>query len=242
MNRREALISLSSLVATLTIAPGLRAKELHNVPLETKLDKDSIPVPALQGGYRVLTNETDRKNLTAIFDRLIPADDHGPSASEEGCIEFIDDQLAGDYGSGAALYLEGPLNPENEEKLMGSPQFLSSPRERYLSGLKALEQWSQQNHHASFFTLNAPQIDEFLTQMEAGKINLGADVNSQAFFELMLQNVREGYLSDPLYGGNKTMAGWKMIGFPGARYDYRQYVDRRGEDLKLIPVSLIPKD
>ena len=111
-----------------------------------------------------------------------------------------------------------------------------------MSGLKALEAWSQVNNHASFHTLNAQQIDEFLTQMEAGKINLGADVNSQALFELMLQNVRESYLADPIYGGNKTMAGWKMIGFPGARYDYRQYIERRGENLKLIPVSLIPKD
>ncbi len=242
MNRREALFSLSSLVATLTVAPKLSAKELHNVPLETKLTPDALPVPAMQGGYRVLTNETDRKNLTAIFDRLIPADELGPSASEEGAIEFIDDQLAGDYGSGAALYLEGPLRPENEEKLMGSPQFMTSPRDRYLSGLHALEAWSQVNHHASFHTLDTKAIDAFLDQMEAGKINLGSEVNSQAFFELMLQNVRESYLADPLYGGNKTMAGWKMIGFPGARYDYRQYVDRRGENLKLIPVSLIPKD
>ena len=38
------------------------------------------------------------------------------------------------------------------------------------------------------------------------------------------------------------MAGRKMIGFPGARYDYRPYVDRHNEDLKLIPVSLIPND
>ena len=242
MNRREALFSLSSLVATLTVAPKLSAKELHNVPLETKLTPDALPVPAMQGGYRVLTNETDRKNLTAIFDRLIPADELGPSASEEGAIEFIDDQLAGDYGSGAALYLEGPLRPENEEKLMGSPQFMTSPRDRYLSGLHALEAWSQVNHHASFHTLDTKAIDAFLDQMEAGKINLGSEVNSQAFFELMLQNVRESYLADPLYGGNKTMAGWKMIGFPGARYDYRQYVDRRGENLNLSPVSLIPKD
>lgn len=242
MNRREAIFSISSLVATLTVAPKLKAKELHDVPLDTRLTPDSLPVPAMQGGYRVLTSETDRKNLTAIFDRLIPADDHGPSASEEGAIEFLDDQLAGDYGSGAALYLEGPLHPENEEKLMGTPQFLASPRERYLTGLKALEEWSQRTHHASFYTLSAADIDAFLTAMEAGKIELGADVNSQAFFELMLQNVRESYLADPLYGGNKTMAGWKMIGFPGARYDYRQYVDRRGENLQLIPVSLIPKD
>ncbi|MEG3132731.1 gluconate 2-dehydrogenase subunit 3 family protein [Rouxiella sp. T17] len=242
MNRREALFSISSLVATLTVAPKLGAKELHNVPLESALNADAVPVPAMQGGYRVLTNETDRKNLAAIYDRLIPADDHGPSATQEGALEFIDDQLAGDYGSGAALYLQGPLRPENEEMLMGAPQFMTSPRERYITGLRALEAWAQVNHHASFYTLNAEQIDAFLTAMEAGKINLGADVNSQGFFELMLQNVRESYLADPLYGGNKTMAGWKMIGFPGARYDYRQYVDRRGENLKLIPVSLIPKD
>lgn len=242
MNRREALFSISSLVATLAVAPKLSAKELHNVPLKTSLTPDSLPVPAMQGGYRVLTSATDVSNLTAIFDRLIPADDHGPSASEEGAIAFIDDQLAGDYGSGAALYLQGPLHPENEEKLMGAPQFLASPRERYLTGLKALEAWSQHHHQASFHTLSAADIDQFLTQMEAGKINLGPEVNSQGFFELMLQNVRESYLADPLYGGNKTMAGWKMIGFPGARYDYRQYVDRRGENLKLIPVSLIPND
>lgn len=242
MNRREALFSISSLVGAFTIAPKLSAKELNNVPLATRLSADAVPVPAMQGGYRVLTSETDRKNLAAVCDRLIPADDHGPSASQEGAIEFIDDQLAGTYGSGAALYLDGPLRPENEEKIMGSAQFLTTPRERYITGLRALEAWAQVHHHSSFHRLTTPQIDSFLTDMEAGKINLGSDVNSQAFFELMLQNVRESYLADPLYGGNKTMAGWKMIGFPGARYDYRQYIDRRGENLQLIPVSLIPND
>jgi len=240
MNRRQALFSLSSLVATLSVAPKLGAKEIHGFPLDVKLDPESVPVPARVGGYSVLTDITTRKNLVAIFDRLIPADSLGPSAIDEGALEFLDSQLAGDYGSGAALYLEGPLRPENEEKLMGSPQFITSPRERYLTGLKALELWAQANHKDSLHTLNAVQIDAFLTDMEAGKIDLGPEVNSQAFFELMLQNVRESYLSDPLYGGNKTMAGWKMIGFPGARYDYRQYVERRGENLKLIPVSLIP--
>lgn len=125
---------------------------------------------------------------------------------------------------------------------MGSPQFLTSPRERYLTGLKALEAWAQSQHRGSFHSLNADQIDIFLTKMEKGEINLGSDINSQALFELMLQNVREGYLADPIYGGNKNMSGWKMIGFPGARYDYRPYVDRHNEDLQLIPVSLIPND
>lgn len=242
MNRRQALFSLSSLVATITVAPKIGAKELHNVPLETKLNPEIVPLVARAGGFTVLTKELDRKNLAAILDRLIPADEYGPSATDEGGLIFIDSQLAGDYGSGAALYLEGPLRPENEEKIMGSPQFLTPPRERYVTGLFALEKWSQDQHHASFYTLTPTQIDTFLTDMEAGKIYLGQNVNSQALFELILQNARESYLADPIYGGNKTMAGWKMIGFPGARYDYRQYVDRRGENLQLIPVSLIPED
>lgn len=242
MNRREAIFSLSSIVAALAVTPTLRAEEMKGVPHDTQMSPDHLPQPVWQKGYRVLTNETDRQNLAALFDRLIPADRFGPSASESGCIEFIDAELAGDYGSGAALYLDGPLQPENEEKLMGSPQFLTSPRERYLTGLKALEAWAQRQHKASFYSLSAEQIDIFLTKMEKGEINLGSDINSQALFELMLQNVREGYLADPIYGGNKNMSGWKMIGFPGARYDYRPYVDRHNEDLQLIPVSLIPND
>ncbi len=242
MNRREALFSLSSMVATLAVAPELRAKELNNVPLTTEMTPDHLPVVAWIDGYRVLTNETDRKNLAAVFDRLIPHDQHGLSASEAGCIEFLDNQLAGDYGSGAALYLSAPLHPDNEETIMGSPQFLSTPRQRYTVGLSALEAWSQKNHHHSFFNLSESDRDDFLKNMEAGKIDLGSNIDSQAFFELMLQNVREGYLSDPLYGGNKDMTGWKMIGFPGARYDYRPYIEKRNQNLELIPVSLIPKD
>ena len=35
------------------------------------------------------------------------------------------------------------------------------------------------------------------------------------FFSMFRQNVLEGMLADPAYGGNKDMVGWKWIGFPG---------------------------
>jgi gluconate 2-dehydrogenase gamma chain len=35
------------------------------------------------------------------------------------------------------------------------------------------------------------------------------------------------------------MASWKLIGFPGARYDYRDWVDRHGEPYPLPPVSIM---
>ncbi|MGY4494657.1 gluconate 2-dehydrogenase subunit 3 family protein [Pseudomonas sp. TE3610] len=242
MNRREALFSLGTIAASLAVAPSLRATELNDVPEQTQLNADHLPRPAVRtGGFLVLT-ATEQKTLGAVYDRLLPADEHGPSATEAGCLVFIDSQLAGTYGAGKALYLDGPIRPDNERMLMGSPQFLATPLARYRTGLAALDAYAQKVHGKAFAQLTAEQIDAFLTELEAGRISLGQDIDSKGFFELLLQNVREGYLADPLYGGNRNMAGWKMIGFPGARYDYRPYIDRRGENLRLLPVSLIPAD
>jgi gluconate 2-dehydrogenase gamma chain len=34
------------------------------------------------------------------------------------------------------------------------------------------------------------------------------------------------------------MAAWKMIGFPGARYDYRDWVERHNETYPFPPVGI----
>nr|WP_272901273.1 hypothetical protein [Herbaspirillum frisingense] len=49
--------------------------------------------------------------------------------------------------------------------------------------------------------------------------------------------MHEGYFCDPVDGGNKGMAAWKMIGFPGARADYYDWVDQYGRTYPLPPVS-----
>ena len=53
------------------------------------------------------------------------------------------------------------------------------------------------------------------------------------FFAQLLENVREGYFADPLYGGNRGMAAWKWIGFPGARADFTDWIDQAGQDIPL---------
>jgi len=63
-------------------------------------------------------------------------------------------------------------------------------------------------------------------------------VSGQAFFDFLLQNTIEGFFWDPIYGGNRDMVGWKLIGFPGARYDYRPYVKKHNQRLDLAPVSI----
>jgi gluconate 2-dehydrogenase gamma chain len=34
----------------------------------------------------------------------------------------------------------------------------------------------------------------------------------------------EGLFSDPIYGGNRDKAGWKMVGFPGAIAVHQQNI------------------
>ena len=76
-----------------------------------------------------------------------------------------------------------------------------------------------------------------LSGLENGDIALDG-VKSKNFFDALLANTIEGFFSDPIYGGNRVMAGWKLIGFPGARYDYRDYVSKHGEKFPLPPVGL----
>lgn len=58
------------------------------------------------------------------------------------------------------------------------------------------------------------------------------------FFGLLLQNTKEGYFADPMYGGNAGMAAWAYIGFPGARAAYAEWVTRQNERYPLGPVSI----
>ncbi|MBN3812520.1 gluconate 2-dehydrogenase subunit 3 family protein [Paraburkholderia sp. Ac-20347] len=191
------------------------------------------------GGKPKVLDGSNRATVTALFDRLIPHDEHGPSASEAGCVDFLDAQLAGPFGASADQYLQRPLEA-NESELMGGLVELRTRKDQYLSGLQILNQTAMRESGKPISQLAPAQIDSVLTRLEAGKLDLDKPGSGKALFELMLQNVREGYLSDPLYGGNRDMAGWKMVGFPGARYDYRPYVDRKGQALGLIPISLIP--
>jgi gluconate 2-dehydrogenase gamma chain len=57
-------------------------------------------------------------------------------------------------------------------------------------------------------------------------------------FGFFWQNTQEGYFSDPSYGGNKDAAAWSMIGFPGARGDYLEWVDQYGKKYPYPPTTI----
>ena len=149
---------------------------------------------------------------------------------------FIDRQLAGDYGNAVALYRLGRFVKGTPEQ---GPQSPLTPAQRYRQGLTALDAATRAQYGQTFLSLNDDQQDQVLHAMEANRLNMGAEVETKVFFELLLQNVREGFLADPIYGGNKEMTSWKMLGFPGARYDFRDLLSKKGQKLNIIPTSLI---
>jgi gluconate 2-dehydrogenase gamma chain len=184
-------------------------------------------------GYAFLT-APEVATLTAIVDRLIPADATGPGGVEAGVITFIDRQLAGRFGAAAEWYMQGPWG-------IGTPsqgwQLAMSPALLYRKGLIALERWCQGMKSKGFSDLAAAEQDDVLTQLEAGKVDLDG-ISSAVFFEMVRENTIEGYLSDPLYGGNRDMAAWKMIGFPGANPVLTPALVLKGEAYIVPPMAI----
>jgi gluconate 2-dehydrogenase gamma chain len=194
---------------------------------------DSPPI-AQAGGFRFFTDQ-ERAFIEPAIDRLIPPDPNGPSASQANVHVFLDRQLAGPFGRGDHFYLGGPWPKGAPEQ---GYQSRLTPAQLYRNTIPAIERYVGGRFNGGAFKQLTPERqDQVLTALDTGQASLdGAD--GQAFFAMFLQNTLEGYFSDPIYGGNKDMAAWKMIGFPGAHYDYSEWATRHGERVPFPPVGI----
>ena len=148
---------------------------------------------------------------------------------------FLDRQLAGPFGRGDHYYLGGPWPKGTPEQ---GYQGRFNPAQLYRAAISAIDQYVGANLGAATFAqLSAPDQDKLLKGMESGDLKLDGGVDAKSFFAMLLQNTKEGYFSDPIYGGNKDMGAWKMIGFPGAHYNYKDWVTRHGEPVPFPTVG-----
>lgn len=176
--------------------------------------------------------------VEAMVDRLIPPDPATPGGKEAGCAAFIDGQLAGPFGAAEGLYMEGPFHAGTPQQ---GDQSQLTPAALYRAALGSLDAHCHTHYGGKGFAqLATAQQDAILQALEAGHLTLDA-APAKFFFETLLQNTMEGFFADPLYGGNRDMVGWKMIGFPGARYDYRAYVEQHNKKVPLAPVSILSR-
>ena len=173
--------------------------------------------------------------LDAATGRLIPADALGPGAREAGVTFFLDRQMVGPYGRAERWYTQGPWREGTKEQ---GYQLKLSPAQLYRLAIGALDSHCRSQFGGKpFAQIGADRQDALLKDMEKGKLEL-ADAPVKPFFDLLLQNTIEGFLADPMYGGNRDFAGWKLIGFPGPRYNYVEDIERYGQRYQHPPVGL----
>jgi gluconate 2-dehydrogenase gamma chain len=190
-------------------------------------NRESEPLLAL--------NDAEHAFIVAAVDTIIPADDLSPSGSECGVATFIDRQLASAWGGGAKMYRSGPF-------LRGKPeqgyQLALTPREFFLAGIAATNEWCRKTCGKDFDRLPTSARIDALKALEEGKADLG-HVSARQFFNALLTITMEGFFADPIYGGNRNMASWKMLGFPGLPATYANVIDQyRDKPFTAAPQSI----
>jgi gluconate 2-dehydrogenase gamma chain len=159
--------------------------------------------------------------IVAAVDTLIPADELSPSGSDCGVAVFIDRQLGSAWGGGAKMYRAGPFVKGKPEQ---GYQLALTPREFFATGIAAANAWTRKTYGKDFDRLASADRVAALKAMEEGKAEF-ENFGSRAFFTQLHGITMTGFFSDPIYGGNRDKAGWKVLGFPGLPATYSDKID-----------------
>ena len=149
----------------------------------------------------------ERRTLEAIAERIFPKTE-SPGAVEIGAVDYIEVALAGDY---AALL---PL---------------------YRAGLRALNRHAKAKCAGQFARLDGQQQDLMLKDFESGAV--AGCKKAAEFFDMVKYHVFEGLFCEPHYGGNKNMAGWRVVGFPGQQWGYPDPYINKPVDIEPLAVD-----
>ena len=230
-SRREFLASTA---VALFIVPGMARAAIVKGGLPWRPDAGDPPTPVRPGPWLYFTAD-EAAAVEALVDRLIPPDPQTPGGKEAGCAVFIDRQLAGPQGRYEGRYMSGPFQKGTKQQGDQTP---TTPAQHYRQALAALDRACRQKFSGKpFAQLSDNDKDEVIKGLEDKSFKLeGTDGND--FFKALLKDTQNGFFADPIYGGNKDMVGWKMIGFPGTHYDYREWVERHNERVTLPTVSI----
>src|SRR3977135_4257748 len=191
------------------------------------------PAPGSQGSpapantYAYL-NPDEAAFVEALVDHMVPADEYTPKGTDLGLNTYIDRALAGGWGKGDRLYMQGPWKP-------GVPsqgyQLPLTPSQLYRAGIEATNTYCRKTFNKPFDALTEAQREEVLQGLATAKIAFESGLPVRAFWTTVYQTVIEGMYSDPIHGGNRNKAGWKLIGFPGAiavdRWKGEKFTDKR---------------
>lgn len=185
-------------------------------------------------GGRLFFDEHQWATVEAAMARIIPTDDQ-PGAREAGTIRFLDRYLSG------IDYVYAKPDGSGFERLEGKRagawrQRVDALRGKYVEGIEELDRRSRARFDKDFVELPEDRQDEVLAEMERpeqqkdlekAQVTTGYGAPPEPamqqtsteieldFFPVLALHTRQGFYSDPVYGGNKDRVGWRLIGFEG---------------------------
>src|SRR5580704_561795 len=215
----------ASATATIATPDTARAEQPAQAP----------PAPAEPAGYAFL-NLDEAAFVEALVDHMVPADEISPKGTDLGVNIYIDRALAGGWGKGDRLYMQGPWK-------QGAPsqgyQLPLTPAQLYRAGIAATNAHCRKTYGNTFDRIAEAQRQEVLTALSASKIVFDSGLPVRVFWTTLYQTVIEGMYSDPIYGGNRNKAGWAIIGFPGVIAVHRDDIEKyRGKPFPNKPLGI----
>src|SRR5262245_50416525 len=193
------------------------------------------PASPAAEGYSFLNLE-QAAFVEALVDHMVPADELTPKGTDLGINVYIDRALAGAWGKGERLYMQGPWK-------QGAPsqgyQLPLTPAQLCRAGIAATNAHCRKTYGKLFDRLDEKQREEVLVGLSTAKITFDSGLPVRPFWATLYQTVMEGMFADPIYGGNRNKAGWRMIGFPGAIAVHAENVAKyRDKPFPVDPVSI----
>ena len=259
ISRRRLVTTSGVALATTGIASigaatthALQATPVAETPLDTGMSGPQRPA--------AFFNVHEAATVDALVSRILPGSADDPGAHEAGVVFYIDRSLGGtNLGYTLKTYTQGPFPVVTEEPVPVeaastrdiydyvnvAPEQISrfgyqsvlSPQEIYRRGLEFVDAYAQSQFDKSFVDLTAEEQDQILTDMDEDKATGFEGPSGKAFFTQLRNDTIEGMFSDPMYGGNHDMIGWKLIGYPGAQRFYTPD-DIKNPDFRRDPQNL----
>jgi gluconate 2-dehydrogenase gamma chain len=237
---RRTLFKTAGAAGAAAISPSVLADAAESASADSRVAQaQTSPSARGQGTNQpqpiayAFFNAAEAEFVEAAVARLIPADDRWPGALEVGVTNYIDKQMAGAWGAGERLYRSGPWQA-------GAPsqgyQLPLTPAELFRTAIAAINK-ELAAKGTPFARMTPADQDAYLKGLETGDRDLGG-VPAKVFFAQLWQATLEGFFGDPVYGGNREMVAWRMIGFPGAYASYYDLVDKHGIAIDRAPMSL----
>jgi len=143
-----------------------------------------------------------------------PAEAGHPGAREAGVTGYIDAMLGALTGPSPVIFAGGPWSNRHASGPDRMADFIPPDPVTLIAWRKRLESWQGQ-YREGVATLDRLAGGDFskIGPGEQDKILVRQDTS--AFRSLLFEHTIEGLYANPEYGGNRGLAGWRDIGFPG---------------------------